>query len=154
MSKKYILIVAAALCSVAMIAVAGGVGFHLGQQTVVDAPTSTEMVVAQGQEAGSIAIPGFDRMILKAGKTEQKAALFNPGENECYFVLGIYLPDGTEIFRSSKLAPGEALESIELKQPLEAGAHDGATLRYTCYAFDDLSPLNGADVNFRLEVEP
>ena len=154
MKKKHILIAAAALCTVAVIAGAGAVGFHLGQQAAITAPASMETVLAQGQNMGAISVPGFDRMIVKAGKTEQEAALFNPQGNDCYFVLTMYLPDGSEIYHSSKLAPGEKLEKIELERALEAGTYDGATLRYACYAFDDLKPLNGADINFRLEVEP
>jgi hypothetical protein len=69
-------------------------------------------------------------------------------------VLSLYMPDGTEIYHSSKLAPGETLDTIEMARPLEAGTYEGATLRYACYDFDDLKPLNGADINFILEVTP
>lgn len=154
MKKKHILIAAAALCAVAAIAGAGAIGFHLGQQTAITAPASVETVLAQAQDVGSIAIPGFDRMTIKAGQTAQEVILYNPEKNECYFVLTMYLPDGSEIYHSSKLAPGEKLESFELERPLASGTYEGATLRYACYDFEDLDPLNGADIKFKLEVEP
>jgi hypothetical protein len=155
MNKKQIMITAVSICSVAIIAAAGAIGFYFGQQAayVSNAP-AVETVVAQAPEMGSIAIPGFDRLTMKAGETKQEVTLYNPQQNECYFVLSMYLSDGAEIFHSSKLAPGETLDSIELTRPLEAGTYEGVTLRYTCYAFDDLKPLNGADINFKLEVEP
>jgi hypothetical protein len=155
MKKRQILIIVAALCSVAAITASGAIGFQLGQQSVdVSGAAAVETMVAQAPEAGSIAIPGFDRMSVKAGETVQEATLYNPEANECYFVLSIYMPDGTEIYHSSKLAPGETLDSIELARPLEAGTYEDATLRYACYDFDDLKPLNGAEINFILEVKP
>lgn len=155
MNKKHVLITAAALCSVVVIATAGMVGFYLGQQSIdLSGMAAVETVVAQAPEAASITIPGFDRMTIKAGETVQEAALYNPENNECYFVLSLYMPDGAEIYHSSKLAPGETLDTIEMARPLEAGTYEGATLRYACYDFDDLKPLNGADINFILEVTP
>lgn len=151
MNKKLIII--ASVCSLAVIAVVGAVGFHFGQQSAANS-AAVETVVAQAQRTSSITIPGFDSLTMKEGQTTQKVTLYNPQQNKCYFVLSMYLQDDKEIFHSSKLAPGEKLDTIELRQPLKAGTYEGAKLRYSCYAFDDLQPLNGADINFKLEVEP
>lgn len=155
MNKMYILIAVTSVCSIVVIAVASVIGFYFGKQSVqvVNTP-AIETLVAQAPEMGSIAIPGFDRLVMKAGETAQEVTLDNPQQNNCYFVLSMYLPDGEKIYQSSKLAPGEILNSIELKRPLEAGTYEGVTLRYSCYDIDSLETLNGADVKFKLEVEP
>lgn len=152
MNKKPIRIALASVCSVAVIAAAVSIGFHFGQRSVDVG--AVETVLAQAQKTPSITIPGFDSLTMKEGQADQDVKLYNPQQNKCYFVLTIYLQNGTEIFHSSKLAPGEKLNKIELAQPLKAGTYKGAKLRYSCYAFEDLQPLNGADINFTLEVLP
>jgi hypothetical protein len=156
MKSKAFRVALVAVCGAVVVLGAGTMGFYFGRDSVdVGAATAAmEATIAQAPDMGSIAIPGFDRLTLAAGEMEQTVAFYNPEKNECYFVLTMYLPDMTEIYHSSKLAPGESLESIVLPGPLEEGVYEGATLRYACYSFDDLQPLNGADVNFVLEVTP
>jgi len=153
MNKKQIMIAVASVCSIAIIGAAGAIGFYFGQQSN-SSMAAVETVVIQAQKTPSIAIPGFDSLTMKEGQADQKVKLYNPEQNKCYFVLSIYLQDGKEIFHSSKLAPGEELNKIKLAQPLKAGTYKGAKLRYYCYDFEDLQPLNGADINFTLEVKP
>lgn len=140
---------------VAFVSVGAG-GFYCGKQIANEqiAPAAVETVIAQELNQSAIAIPGFDRMKIKAEETEQILCLQNPSANECYFVITIFLPDGEELFRSSKLAPGEELSAVNFNRPLEAGIYEGAMLQYACYSFADLSALNGAEINFTMEVMP
>jgi len=100
----------------------------------------------------TIAIPGYSQLVMKAGKVSQTVALHNPAENPCYFVITIALPDGTGIYRSGMLEPGQKTSEINLSQTLEAGTYKEAILRYACYSVKDKTPMNGADMKFTLEV--
>lgn len=121
-------------------------------QEVTPAPVQeTPQAATQGITAGSIAVPGFER--LKAeGQTLHAAGVSNPTQNTCYFIVSIILPDGSEVYRSSYLAPGQSLGDVELSKPLTPGTYEGAVARYSCFAIADMRPLNGADVSFVLEV--
>ena len=102
MKKRQILIIMAALCSVAAITASGAIGFQLGQQSVdVSGAAAVETMVAQAPEAGSIAIPGFDRMSVKAGETVQEATLYNPEANS-----GIFSVISVDSFEISFLEAG------------------------------------------------
>ena len=93
---------------------------------------------------GSIAIPGYDKLTFQAGALTQYVPLENPSENECYFVISIVLPDGTEIYKSGMVAPG-------------AGVYENTILKYSCWNVGDdgeLSEVNGANTLFTLEVIP
>ena len=102
---------------------------------------------------GSIMIPGYETIVMKAGQKEQTVSLGNPGENECYFIITIQLQDGTEIFRSDMVDPGTEITSISLHQPLKAGIYNECILRYSCYDMNTLEELNGANTIFTLEVK-
>ncbi|MDD3229395.1 MAG: hypothetical protein PHE09_09290 [Oscillospiraceae bacterium] len=113
--------------------------------TAVDEPLPTEI-------PKTIAIPGYAQLVMKAGDVMQEVELHNPQENPCYFVISIILPDGTEVFRSGMIEPGQKTNVIKLLQPLKAGTYKNAVLRYSCYSIKDKAPMNGADTKFTLEV--
>lgn len=100
----------------------------------------------------TIAIPGYAQLVMKAGDVMQDVELHNPQENPCYFMISIILPDGTEVFRSGLIEPGQKTDVIKLLQPLKAGTYENAVLRYSCYSIKDKKQLNGADTKFTLEV--
>ena len=106
-----------------------------------------------GDQPG-IAIPGYKSLALKAGQTEQSVNLYNPAENNCYFVMTLLLPDGTQIWQSKMVEPGKGLYEITLDQPVEAGTYENSTLKYECYRMDEqLTPLNGSEIRLTLEVK-
>lgn len=116
-----------------------------------DAQKITNSYYFGGGSADSIAIPGYERLVLKAGQKQQDVLLFNPENNTCFFVFEILTEDGKLLYKSGLVEPGKALYKIELSEPLKAGSYP-ATLRYSCYAEGTLAQLNGADVNITLEV--
>ena len=103
--------------------------------------------------AGSIAVPGFERLTAE-GRTLNAGAITNPSQNTCYFIITLIMPGGAELYRSSYLAPGQSLGDVEMLVPLVPETYRGVFARYSCYALDDLKPLNGADIEFVLEVRP
>ena len=124
-----------------------------------DRPTVNIDANAQNQKgkkqkkAGSIQIPGYASINMKANVKEQKVNLYNPKENKCYFRLSIYLPDGTKLWQSQMIEPGKAIYNLSLNQTLKAGTHKNCTLRYECFALSKkLVPLNGSQINFTLNV--
>ncbi|PWM38099.1 MAG: hypothetical protein DBX66_04270 [Clostridiales bacterium] len=141
-------IIVASLCSVAVI-LSGVTGYQIGSRP---APASNPEVIER--IAGSIYVPGYDYISMKEDDTEIPAMLYNPEENGCLIEAAISLPDGTEIFHSDLLNPGDRLGKLTLTAPIKAGVYEKSILRYSCYALDDKRQLNGADVIFTLEVKP
>jgi hypothetical protein len=88
------------------------------------------------------------------GKTLWGDGITNPARNACYFIVTLMLEDGTEIYRSGILAPGQSIGSVELSRLLTPGEYNNAVARYSCYAIEGMKQLNGADISFTLEVQP
>lgn len=108
----------------------------------------------KGGTAGGIAIPGFKSLTFTAGETTQPVNFYNPEENDCYFVLTLLLPDGTELWKSEMIGPGKGFYAITLEQPVEAGNYPDSVLKYECFKRnDELTPLNGSEMRFELIVE-
>ncbi len=160
-----IIVLAVCMAAVTLSAVLIGYSFGSSHAAAVAAPAAvaafqgvtpapaqeTSQAATQGITAGAIAVPGFER--LKAdGQTLRASGVSNSAQNSCYFVVSILLPDGSEVYRSSYLAPGQSLGDVELSKPLTPGTYEGAVARYSCFALADMRPLNGADVSFVLEV--
>ena len=105
-----------------------------------------------GAASGGIAIPGFDALTFAAGTTEQDVELFNPAGNECVFKITLALEDGTALWESGPIRPGESVNRITLSRPLDAGTYPAA-LSYHCYSARDGTPLNGAEIKLKIEVK-
>jgi hypothetical protein len=101
----------------------------------------------------TIAIPGFKKLTA-TGQTLKAGAITNPEQNACYFVVTLIMPGGAELYRSSYLAPGQSLGDVEMLVSPSPNVYEDVTARYSCYTMGDLKPLNGADINFTLEVLP
>ena len=99
----------------------------------------------------NIAIPGYEKLSLAAGKTAQTVNLKNPPENACTFVLTLMLEDGETLWTGEALSPGEVFTRITLTKALDAGSYP-ATLHYDCFSLNDNTPLNGAEVKLTIEV--
>lgn len=101
----------------------------------------------------SIAIPGFSQLTFQADQCEQEIALSNPAENFCYFKISLILEDGTVIWESDLVEPGEQSEPITLLQPLNAGTYENVTVHYDCFEMDnDLTELNSGEIKITLYV--
>ncbi|MBQ0026792.1 MAG: hypothetical protein KBS79_05445, partial [Lachnospiraceae bacterium] len=102
---------------------------------------------------GSIAIPGYEGLTLAANSKKQSIALGNPATNNCYFVISIVLEDGTLLWKSEEISPGNTSKEITLFTELEAGSYN-VTIKYECYSMDkNRSPLNGAQILTKLRVK-
>ena len=93
----------------------------------------------------TIAIPGFDRLNFKAGVPEQAVSLYNPNQ---------ILADGTKLWESNLVEPGQAFNKITLNQSLPVGTYENTVLKYKCFSNSDGSGvLNGSEVKFNLNVK-
>ena len=116
-----------------------------------EVPTTEPTIV---QNPDSIAIPGYEVLELKANSTLQTVCLPNPPQNMCFFQISLFLDDGTLLWESDLIEPGDTSAPILLKQPLEKGTYTNAILKYSCYKMDaSLSPLNGAQMKVTLWVK-
>ena len=107
-----------------------------------------------GDGQAGIAIPGYKSIRLKADTLEQSVNLYNPEVNDCYFVMSLILPDGTQVWQSKMIAPGKGLYTITLDKSIPAGIYENSILKYECLRRDDnLTKLNGSEVKLILEVE-
>lgn len=103
---------------------------------------------------GSISIPGYEGINLNADTKQQTVGLPNPAKNTCYFQISLYLEDGTLLWKSDLVKPGEISDPIVLKQSLSVGSYPNAKLRYDCFTMDSKqTPLNGAETKLTLWVK-
>ena len=100
-----------------------------------------------------IAIPGYEAIQLAADTLEQTVCFSNPAQNCCYFQISLYLEDGTLLWKSADVAPGENSEPVVLTQPLAAGTYKNAILKYECFTMDKShSQLNGAQTKLMIQA--
>lgn len=86
-------------CLVALIAVAIAIGIYMifFRQPIQlpDGSIPTQNTEEVLKNENSISIPGYEGITLKADSLKQTVALKNPEQNTCYFVIALYLEDGT-----------------------------------------------------------
>lgn len=98
------------------------------------------------EEEVGIKIPGYPSITIAKESEHVRMALVNPEGNPCYFKFVIVLNDtGEQIFESKYVAPGDAITDVALTRPLEEGEYN-ATIQITTIALDQVTPLNGANV--------
>ena len=101
-----------------------------------------------------IDLPGYKWIPLTSGKLEQEQTFSNPPQNFCWIRASLRLEDGTVLWTSELIAPGESSAPVVLSQALEPGEYKNAILKYECFRMDDdLSPLNGGEVKLTLKVK-
>lgn len=116
-------------------------------------PTPQESAVVEANES-SIAIPGYEGITLKANSLRQNVALKNPSQNTCYFVISLYLGNGTLLWESDYIEPGGSSSPIVLTQKLPKGTYSNAVLKYSCFKMDkEKTPLNSAETKLTLRVK-
>lgn len=105
------------------------------------------------KKSDSIAIPGYEGITLKADSKEQEIGFPNPAQNTCYFQITLMLADGTTLWQSELVKPGEISEPITLNEPLAAGVYPNSLLKFDCYTMDgNMRSLNGAATKMTIHV--
>ena len=120
----------------------------------VSKPAEISMSASTDHSNETISIPGFIELNLQADTQQQTISLYNPAENDCWFEISLLLEDGTLLWKSEWIAPGDISKPIFLEKSLEAGTYTRATLQYKCFKRDEsLAPLNGAEAKVTLLVK-
>lgn len=100
-----------------------------------------------------IQIPGYATAVMKEGDMSLHLSIGNPKENECGFYATLKLADGTILYESDLLRPGQGLTEVPLNKTLDSGEYT-ALVYYRCVTLDEeQSPLNSAESEFKLIVE-
>lgn len=98
-------------------------------------------------------VVAFEALELKADALEQSVRFDNPLQNNCWLVITLSLEDGTVLWKSEELQPGQVVRSITLNQPLSAGEYENAVLSYQHWTYDqEKKQLNGAETLVTLTV--
>lgn len=99
-------------------------------------------------------ITAYESLELKADTPEQSVRFDNPIENNCWLVITLSLEDGTVLWKSEELQPGQVVRSITMDRTLEAGEYENAVLSYQHWTYDEEKlPLNGAETLVTLKVQ-
>ncbi|MFZ3130163.1 MAG: hypothetical protein WA125_03435 [Desulfosporosinus sp.] len=160
MNKSYIYVTLAVAVLTALLVITGVL---VGSRIIGGSGSSAETVQTVNNTVGkpvaggsddSIAIPGFEKIAMKAGQAKQAVNFYNPEKNSCYFRISLVLADGTELFRSGMIKPGQTIGTIDISRSLEVGTYEDAVLQYDCYTIEGLQPLNGSKTVLNLEVIP
>ena len=102
-----------------------------------------------------IDITAFETLEFKANTLEQTVRFDNPLQNNCWLVITLSLEDGTVLWKSEELQPGQVVRSITLNQTLSAGEYNNAILHNQHWTYDaEKEPLNGAETIVKLNVTP
>lgn len=109
-----------------------------------------DFVPAVDASSSSITIPAVTGINLKSGQLQQTVDFYNPKENQCYFVISIFLSDDTLIYKSDYLAPAETLTEITLLQTLQKGTYRNCRIVYNCYTLDSKATLNSGNVKIEI----
>ncbi len=141
------------------------IGVIIWQATIKEAANEKppdEVQTAQSVNRGLVVperpemidISAYESLKLKADTLEQSVRFDNPVENNCWLVITLSLEDGTVLWKSEELQPGQVVRSITLNQTLEAGEYENAILSYQHWTYDDKKEtLNGAETLVTLNVQ-
>jgi len=157
MNKSYVYVILAVVLVTALLVLSGVavgskiIGSSGGPVQSVKGIDETPVI---GGSDDAIAIPGFEKLVMKAGQAKQAVNFYNPDTNTCYFRISLSLEDGTELYRSGMIKPGQTINTIEISHILKAGIYNNSVLQYDCYTLEDLQPLNGSKTVLNLEVKP
>lgn len=151
--KTAVILLAAAALLLAAVSVLL-VGRQKGRQVKLPNGETVPQSDSVEKRTDSIAIPGYEGISLKANSKEQEIGFPNPAQNTCYFQISLMLEDGTMLWRSELVAPGEVSDPITLEEPLAAGVYPNALLKFDCYTMDGaMRALNGAATKMTLHVK-
>ena len=70
---------------------------------------------------------------VEAGKIPTDLTIENSQKNKCDMVATLYLSDGTVLYQTARLKPGDKEVVAEFETTLEKGTYNNVILCYDCY---------------------
>ena len=105
------------------------------------------------EERRGTQIPGYSSAEMNEGDTTLRIKIGNPKENGVGLYATFKLFDGTVLYESPLLEPGQGLDEIPLSQTVKKGTYD-AMVVYQCVALNaEHTPLNAAESGLKLIVK-
>lgn len=101
-------------------------------------------------DSPKIGIPGITSLVFNADTTEQKVNFYNPTENDCLFLMSLFVENKC-YWESGYVEPGKGYYDISLSEAIPSGNYN-AYLQIQCFKQDGTA-LNSANVEFNLSVE-
>ncbi len=99
-----------------------------------------------------IRIPGYGVIYFPQNSTEVQLTLYNPKENDCYFIFELNLEGEEEpIYASGYVEPGKAITQLSLSRVLSAGTYT-LYIKVKPYDMQTQTLLNNAVVKTKLIV--
>ena len=88
------------------------------------------------QSKATASISAKSGLTFVDGQNQQRVEFKNPVDNPCEFVVSLYLGDGTHLFTTNPIKPGEIVNSVNLLHDLKPGTYKDAILVYDCYSYN------------------
>lgn len=128
-----------------------GEGKGMSLQVDADATAWDDSAVAVSAGEG-IRIPGYGTVYFPKNSTEVQLTLYNPKENNCYFIFELCL-EGEEqpLYTSGYVEPGKAITQFSLNEGLDAGTYS-LYIKIRPYDMQTQMLLNNAVVKTQLIV--
>lgn len=111
---------------------------------------SLDFIPADDSTDERITIPGISGLYMKCGQLNQTVDFYNPDKNNCLFKISLCLSDGTLLFESDYIKPGEHLSDIVITESLKQGLYQNCILFYNCFSIDGKTQYNGSQ--FKVEI--
>lgn len=89
------------------------------------------------QSDNDVVVHATTGFIFTADSLNQEVNIENPTQNTCEFVVSIYLGDGTMIYQSERIRPGDCITDIQITQTLKMGVYKNSVIAYSFYNIDD-----------------
>lgn len=133
--------------------------FYPNEPTVDDEPWNPVIEQFTGfdetteeAERKQITICGFTEWNMKAGESENlPISLKNLEGNPCYFTFIITLEDGTVLYQSDHVPPGNEIKRITINEPLEKGTYT-AYVSILTNELETGAKMNSADTKITINV--
>lgn len=104
-------------------------------------------------ERQTASIPVVTTMYFDVGSQSQEVDITNEDSNPCAFVVSLYLADGTKLFETGTIEPGNSVKVVNLESEVKSGTYNDALLVYTCYSTDgSMTPLTRCEFVISISV--
>ena len=101
--------------------------------------------------ADEVTIQATTGFVFQSHSLNQDVDIPNPKKNKYGFVISLYLGDGTLLYKSTIVNPGERISHIELSKSLDNGIYRNSIMVYRFYSTDDLRPVSQCE--FPVEIK-
>ena len=89
------------------------------------------------QSDNDVVVHATTGFVFTADSLNQEVNIENPTQNTCEFVVSIYLGDGTMLYQSERIRPGDCITDIQITQTLKMGVYKNSVIAYSFYNADN-----------------